>query len=212
MKISAWTKAWAGLSIISLAVGCGGVAVSFKALASIKTWEGRYYQMSDQYQAAKAEIKELRAQLEAANVSTKKVIISVVDAEKSKKTLARQNRNYLNIKKLPNGQKWEGEIGVDKFGHVIFSDAGYSVRAGAIILKNYERKHKINTVEDLVNRFCQSNRKEYTGHLCRELGVKPDTKISLTKNLHKIIPAMIYFETGEKVGLEYTEIIKAVQG
>lgn len=210
--ISAWTKAWAGLALLGIGVGIGGLFTGIYSLAAIKTWEGRYYQISDQYQAAKAEIRQLQAQLAAASATTKKVVISVATDETARKTLARANRNFLNIKQLSNGQLWEGQIGVDKFGHVIFSDAGYSVRAGAIILRSYERKHKINTIEDLVNRFCQSNRKEYTQHLCRELGVKPDTKLSLTKNLHRIIPAMIYFETGERVGLEYTEIIKAVQG
>ena len=210
-KVSTWTKAWAGLAILGIGVGIGGLFTGIHSLAAVKTWEGRYYEINDKYEAAVKEIKTLRTQLANVN-ATQKMVISVADDEQLKKSLARQNRNFMNVKALSNGEKWLGQIGVDKYGHVIFSDAAYSVRAGAIIIRSYERKHKINTVEGLINRFCQSNRKAYIDHLCAALHVKKDTKISLTANLHKLIPAMIYFETGEKVGLEYTAIIEAVQG
>ncbi len=206
-----WLKAWAGLAFIGIGVGIGGLFTGIHALAAVKTWEGRYYEINDKYEEAKKEIRVLRTKLASVD-TTKKVVISVANDEQLKKSLARQNRNFLNIKALGNGGKWAGQIGVDKFGHVIFSDAAYSVRAGAIILRSYERKHKIDTIEKLINRFCQSNRKEYIDHLCAALHIKKDTKISLTANLHKLIPAMIYFETGERVGLEYTGIIEAIQG
>ena len=200
------------LTVVSIGVGIGGVMVSSYSLASVDAWEGRYQEISDKYEAAKKEIKRLNQQLLQTGSGTTKMVFAVASDEFAKKTLARKNRNLLNLKALPNGAKWEGQIGVDKFGHVIFEHPAYSVRAGAIILRNYERKHHINTVEGLINRFCQSNREEYINHLCKELHIKKDTKISLTANLHKLIPAMIQFEMGEKVGLEYTAIIEAIQG
>ncbi len=200
------------LTVASIGVAIGGVVVSSYSLASVKSWEGRYYEASEKLEAAKEEIKKLNQQLLQTNGGTTKMVFAVASDEDSKRTLARKNRNLLNLKALSNGAKWEGQIGVDKFGHVIFEHAAYSVRAGAIILKNYEKKHKINTIEGLINRFCTSNRDEYIKHLCKELHVKPTTKISLTANLHKLIPAMIQFEMGEKVGLEYTSIIEAVKG
>lgn len=211
-KISAWTKAWGVLATLGIGVGIGGLFTGMHSLAAVKTWEGRYYEVNDKYQAAKKEITRLNHELQQANTGSLEMVFSVATEECAKRTLARKNRNLLNLKTLPNGAKWEGQIGVDKFGHVIFEHPAYSVRAGAIILKNYEKKHHIDTVEGLINRFCQSNRKEYIKHLCAALHVKPDTKISLTANLHKLIPAMIQFEMGEKVGLEYTAIIEAVQG
>ncbi len=200
------------LTVASIGVAIGGVVVSSYSLASVKSWEGRYYEASEKLEAAKEEIKKLNQQLLQTNGGTTKMVFAVTTDESAKRTLARKNRNLLNLKQLSNGAKWEGQIGVDKFGHVIFEHAAYSVRAGAIILKNYEKKHKINTIEGLINRFCTSNRDEYIKHLCKELHVKPTTKISLTANLHKLIPAMIQFEMGEKVGLEYTSIIEAVKG
>lgn len=206
-----WLKAWAGLAFIGIGVGIGGLFTGIHSLAAVKTWEGRYYEINDKYEEAKKVIRRLNTELQQAGGTTK-MVFAVASDEDSKRTLARKNRNLLNLKALSNGAKWEGQIGVDKFGHVIFEHAAYSVRAGAIILKNYEKKHKINTIEGLINRFCTSNRDEYVKHLCKALGIKKDTKLSLTANLHKLIPAMIQFEMGEKVGLEYTSIIEAVKG
>ena len=211
-KITTWAKVWCGMALLGAGVGIGGLFTGMHSLAAVKTWEGRYYEINDKYEAAKAEIKRLNHDLQQANSGNLEMVFSVTSDECAKRTLARKNRNLLNLKTLPNGAKWEGQIGVDKFGHVIFEHPAYSVRAGAIIIKNYEKKHHIDTVEGLINRFCQSNRKEYIQHLCKALNVKPTTKISLTANLHKLIPAMIQFEMGEKVGLEYTAIIEAVKG
>lgn len=126
-------------------------------------------------------------------------------------TLARQNRNYLNIKTLQNGGYWEGQIGVDKLGHAIFKDPVWSIRAGIILLKNYETKHKIDTITKLINRFCTGNREAYIKFLCKTTGFKPDQKISLMENLEVLLLAMIAFESGENIGMEYIEIIKAAK-
>lgn len=128
-----------------------------------------------------------------------------------KQTLARQNRNFLNIKTPQNGGYWEGQIGVDKEGHAIFKDPAWSIRAGIIIIKNYEFKHKIDTITKLVKRFCTGNHDAYIKHLCKSTGFKPNQKISLMANLERILLAMIVFESGEKIGMEYIELIKAVK-
>lgn len=140
-----------------------------------------------------------------------KVIVSIGHAE-NRMTLARQNRNFLNIKTPLNGGYWEGQIGEDKEHHAIFKDPVWSIRAGIIIFKNYETKHKVDTITKLVNRFCTGNQKQYIKHLCASTGFKPDQKISLMENLDVILPAMIVFESGEKIGMEYIELIRAVKG
>ena len=196
--------AWPAVGAACIGVAGFGLYVSLHALSAAKTWEGRYY-------AVAAENQELKEQL--AQVTAKKVemVFSVGSHEYAPKSLARANRNLLNIKKLNKG-KWLGEIGVDKHSHVIFSHPAYSVRAGAMILKNYEERHGISTIEDMIDRFCEGNKPQYVSFICKHLGVKPRQKISLKKNLHKLLPIMIKFETGESIGIEYTEIINAVIG
>ena len=196
--------AWPAVGAACIGVAGFGMYVSLHALSAAKTWEGRYY-------AVAAENQELKEQL--AQVATKKVemVFSVGSQEFAPKSLARANRNLLNIRYF-GGEKFKGFIGVDKHNHVIFAHPAYSVRAGAIILKNYEEKHGIRTVEDMIRRFAEGNQEQYISFVCRHLGVKPRQKISLKKNLHRILPIMIRFETGESVGAEYTEIINAVLG
>lgn len=117
----------------------------------------------------------------------------------------------MNLKSLSNGDRWKGQIGEDPFGHAIFESPAWSIRAGAITLRTYERKHGIKTVEDLVRRFAEGNQEPYIKHLCKALGVKPDEKISLTKRLPELLKAMVYFETGQKLGREHLELVAALR-
>lgn len=196
--------AWPAVGVACIGVAGFGLYVSLHALSAAKTWEGRYY-------AVAAENEELKERL--AQVKNKKVemVFTVGSHEYAPKTLARANRNLLNIRYF-GGEKFKGFIGVDKHNHIIFAHAAYSVRAGALILKAYEEKHGIRTVEDMIRRFAEGNQEQYISFVCKHLGVKPRQKISLKKNLHKLLPIMIKFETGESVGVEYTDIINAVLG
>lgn len=110
-------------------------------------------------------------------------------------SLAIQNKNLLNIKSLKNG-KWKGQIGVDKHGHAIFKDWEYGIRAASYVLKNYSKKHKVNTVEDLVHRFCTGNHEAYIRFLSDKLGVKRNQKIELTKYIPRLLKYMAMFESG----------------
>lgn len=198
-----WFLLWT-ITITAIIVACGGLYVSARATRQTEEFQMRCIALLE-------ENRQLREQLANAQPVRKKVemVFSVGTPEYAPKTLAKKNRNYLNIKKL-NNDKWLGEIGSDVHDHVIFEHPAYSIRAGAMILKNYEERHGINTIEGIVDRFCTGNKKEYVAFLCKELDFKPRQKISIKKNLHRLIPAMIKFETGESIGIEYTEIIKAV--
>ena len=203
--IVTWVLLWT-LSIASIIVACGGVYVSYMANRQTDVYQQRCIALLE-------ENRQLREQLAEVQPTGKKVemVFSVGSQEFAPKTLARANRNLLNIK-YHGGEKFKGTIGVDKFNHVIFEHPAYSVRAGAIILKTYEEKHGINTIEAMIDRFCTGNKQKYVAFVCKSVGVKPRQKISLKKHMHKILPAMIKFETGETVGVEYTEIINAVRG
>lgn len=117
-------------------------------------------------------------------------------------TIAARLNNPLNIKRLSGGRKWRGEIGHDKEGHVHFSRMEYGIRAAAFVLKSYSKKHKIQTVEALVQRFCNGN-PEYVRFLCRRLKVKPDEKFSLIQRMPELLAAMSKFESGKELHPSY---------
>lgn len=114
-------------------------------------------------------------------------------------TLSIQNRNPLNVKALGGKDKWQGQIGVDKFGHARFATWEHGMRAAAFVLKNYAQKHKVETVRGIVERFAEGNREEYIAFLCKRLGVKDTEKISIIKRMPEILRAMARFESGEKL-------------
>jgi hypothetical protein len=121
-------------------------------------------------------------------------------------TLARKARNYCNVK-APSDTYWQGQCGRDAHGHAIFRSPEWSLRAGAIVLRNYARRHGIHTVRGIVERFSRSNHAEYIAFLCRRLGVKPDERIDVVRRMPELLPAMVRFETGARVAPEHIAIL-----
>jgi len=118
---------------------------------------------------------------------------------KEKRTLAQINKNPLNIKRLGGDQKWQGQLGVDKFGHVKFASWEHGVRAASFTLRAYARTHKIDTVEDLVSRFCTAqgrNYWSYVNYICRRIHVKSNQKIDLVEYMPKLLRIMARYESG----------------
>lgn len=116
----------------------------------------------------------------------------------SKETLAAKNKNPLNVKALKN-DKWQGQIGIDAIGHAVFETWEHGMRAGAIVLKNYAKRHGINTVTGIIERFAEGNQEEYIAFMCKRLNVKADEKINIIKRMPEILRAMARFESGEKL-------------
>ena len=110
-------------------------------------------------------------------------------------TLSRAARNYVNVK-APNDHYWQGQQGRDSHGHAIFKSPEWSLRAGAIVLKNYSKRHGLNTIEGIVKRFSTCNHEEYISFLCRRLGLKPDEPFNVVRRMPELLPAMVRFETG----------------
>lgn len=121
-------------------------------------------------------------------------------------TLSRKAQNYCNVK-APSDRYWQGQCGRDRHGHAIFRSPEWSLRAGAIVLRNYARRHGIRTVRGIVERFSRSNHAEYIAFLCRRLRVKPDERIDVVRRMPELLPAMVRFETGAKVAPEHIAIL-----
>lgn len=127
------------------------------------------------------------------------ITITTSQLQQPRITLAQKNLNPLNIKQLPKGQLWQGQVGVDKFGHVIFSSWEYGVRAASFTLRSYARRHKIDTVSGLVDRFCEAKGKNYdayVNYICRRIGVEKNQKIDLVEYMPKLLRIMARYESG----------------
>lgn len=206
MSASLIAKVGAGVLVAgSMAVAVLGLAVSAKAVYTVGVFEERCAILLE-------ENGTLRARLvEQAPLTRQELVISVSGGEFAPRTLAQQNRNLANVKALSNGDRWEGQIGVDRHGHAIFKHPAYSIRACALVLKSYERRHGIKTVKALVERFAEGNREPYIKHLCRVLGVGPEQKISLTAHLPELLRGIVRFETGLSIGEEHLALVAALK-
>lgn len=109
-------------------------------------------------------------------------------------SLAFLNRNPLNVKAVSGG--WEGQIGVDGQGHAIFKSWEHGMRAASIVLKNYAKRHRIDTISDVIDRFAEGNRQQYKDFVAKKLGVKSDAKINIIQRMPELLRAMARFESG----------------
>lgn len=117
-------------------------------------------------------------------------------------TIARRFNNPFNIKRKYGGGKWQGEIGHDKQGHVHFSNIEYGIRAAAFTLRSYYKKHKINTLEDIINRFCGGN-KNYVSFLSKRMKLKPNEKFNILNRMSELLRHMSKYESGKELPKKY---------
>jgi len=117
-------------------------------------------------------------------------------------TIAIENKNPLNIKALKNA-KWKGQKDIDEWNHVKFESFDHGIRAGAFVLVAYAKKHNIDTIENIVKRFCTGNQKQYINFLCYRLKLKPNEKFNILKRLPELLQAMTRFESGQEFPIRY---------
>lgn len=110
-------------------------------------------------------------------------------------TLAALNKNPLNVK-FREADPWEGQVGYDEFGHAVFDEWEYGIRAAALVLRSYAVIHEIDTVEGIVKRFAEGNQESYIAFLCDRLGVSPADSIDVIARMPELLRAMSRFESG----------------
>ena len=201
-----WDAALVGVTVASIGVAGYGLWTSVKAAQKAESYQVECLRLWEENSALRMKLVEMQP-----TEKTVEMVVSVSGGEFAPKTLAQQNRNFANVKSLKNGQVWEGQIGTDKFGHAIFKHPAYSIRACALVLKSYERRHGIRTVKDLVHRFAEGNREPYIKHLCEVLDVEPEQKISLTKRMPELLRGIVRFETGLSIGEEHLSLVAALR-
>lgn len=115
-------------------------------------------------------------------------------------TVSRKANSWMNVK-TPNGKPnyWKGQRGIDKQGHCIWEAPEYSLRAGALTLRSYYKRHGIKTVRGIVERYSTSNHEEYADYVATRLGVSPDDEIDVIRRIPELLRYMAEFETGRPV-------------
>jgi len=116
-------------------------------------------------------------------------------------TLAETNKNPLNLRVLPNGEKWQGQTGVSynsvtgKF--CIFESNAKGVRAAVINMRSYVKFSGVKTLRDVIYRWApppeggiqgtvgsavggvdQNHTEAYLASVCEETGLPQDWSVT----------------------------------
>jgi len=125
----------------------------------------------------------------------------------SSKAMARnvRNNNPLNIEYSIHNN-WRGQIGQDgRF--VVFDTEANGFRAAGVILKNYQRLHKLHTLRGIIYRWAppvENNTESYVNFVSKGAGVHPDATIDLMADRELMAKIMFYMAKMEGSGDAYT--------
>lgn len=70
-------------------------------------------------------------------------------------TIGHMNRNPTNLRQC--GRHWESAIAVDPWGHLVFPSDEVGLRIAFKVLKTYNRKYHIHSIERLCGRWVSPN-------------------------------------------------------
>ena len=114
-----------------------------------------------------------------------------------------RNNNPGNIRW---GDEWQGLVPkaqrTDK-SFCQFVKPEYGIRAMIIILRNYQRKHGLNTVTGIIKRWAppnENNTQAYINSVVQATGVTPDPRIDTSDSrfMMKLLQAIIKHENGSQ--------------
>jgi len=88
-----------------------------------------------------------------------------------------RNNNPTNM--VDAGIDWQGRIGADDAGFLVFDTMTNGIRAAAINARNYSRLHGIDTVDGIVRRWSKTDQDAYSANVSAWLGVDPHDSIDL---------------------------------
>ena len=116
-----------------------------------------------------------------------------------------RNNNPLNLRV---GNNWKGEVS-QPTDHTFeqFTEMKWGVRAAFIVLRNYIKRHKQNTVRKIISRWAPSNENNtqaYIATVCQRANLQPDEVISWdnTCQMIALLLAMCYVENGREISLD----------
>lgn len=83
----------------------------------------------------------------------------------------------------------------------VFSSPKYGFRALGIVLLNYKRRHRLETISEIISRFAppgENDTRSYISHVSQALKIAPDVSIDLSNSdiLGRLCRAIATFESG----------------
>lgn len=114
-----------------------------------------------------------------------------------------RNNNAGNLKPLPNGQQWQGQVGMDRDGYLQFRTPTDGVRAALITLRNKQAMHGLNTIGQIIAQphvgWDPGNR-SYANYVAQRAGIPVNAPIDLSDNAtaQKVLNGIFAFENGAK--------------
>ena len=112
-----------------------------------------------------------------------------------------RNHNPGNIRKSPTA--WQGEVPGDDDLFETFATAEHGLRAIGRLLLNYQSKHGLNTVRQIIDRWAppsENDTDQYVDHVAKRCGVGPDEHISIAQHLRELMRAIVRHENGNPGG------------
>lgn len=111
-----------------------------------------------------------------------------------------RNNNPGNIRRTSD--QWQGlSPSQSDPAFFQFTEAKWGIRAMAKLLKNYQTRYGLGTVQDIINRWAppvENDTGSYVRHVANVVGVSPTDPISLNDNevLTKLVEGVIKHENG----------------
>lgn len=109
-----------------------------------------------------------------------------------------RNNNPGNLKKT--GDQWVGlrSIQTDKT-FFQFTHVKYGIRAMAKVLINYQLKHGLDTLEEIIGRWAPTSENDtgsYILSVANKMSIDPDDRFSVEQYIEPLIKAIITHENG----------------
>lgn len=118
---------------------------------------------------------------------------------RSSKPRGLRNNNAGNIRAV-DGVLWQGQIGIDDAGFVIFDTALNGLRALARVLKTYRQKYGLISISGIISRWAPSNENDTTSYIKSvemRVGLGANTPLSL-EHYPALVKAIIHHENGKQ--------------
>ncbi len=111
-----------------------------------------------------------------------------------------RNNNPGNIRH--GSSKWQGmSLKQMDSEYIQFDDPVFGIRAMSKLLKNYQARYGLNTIEEIISRWAPPSENitgAYVSMVAKAAGVNPRQEILVDDYLQRIIPAMIRQENGSQ--------------
>jgi hypothetical protein len=128
------------------------------------------------------------------------VAVGFIYMMKDKTPRGIRNNNPGNLER--NGIEWLGMSEHQNDARfIVFDSPVFGIRALARLLKTYESKHLLDTVEGIISRYAPSNENNttaYINHVARAIGVDAKERINVEDHLTGLIKAITKHENGQQ--------------